>query len=72
MSHLESVVRHSLKVHKEFLFLGDDGFVVQANDLDNVIAILVTDPKGNPTFDHYGDFTLLLHHLKAHGGHLHH
>jgi len=71
MSHLESVVRHQLKLNKEFTFLGDDGCLVQANDLDGVLAIFVVDSKGIPIFDDYGDLALLKRHVALHGGHLH-
>ena len=72
MSRLQSVVEHSLKTRKEFLFLGDDGYTVEAHDHDGVLSILVLDPKDEPVFDHWGDFRLLMNHLKAHGGHVHH
>ena len=72
MSHLESVARDQLKTQGQFTFLGDDGYTVTAHDLDGVLGIAVLNPHGDPTFDHYGDFNLLLRHLKAHGGHLHH
>ena len=72
MSNLETVVQSQLATRKEFTFLGDDGYVVQANNYGGVLAVLVTDPEGNPTFDHFTDFRNLLNHLKAHGGHLHH
>ena len=71
MSHLESVVRHQLKLNKEFTFLGDDGCLVQANDLDGVLAVHVTDPEGKTLFDHYTEFKVLLKHLEMHGGHIH-
>lgn len=71
MSHLESVVRHQLKLNKEFTFLGDDGCLVQANDYDGVLAVHVIDPQGKTLFDHYTDFKVLLKHLEMHGGHVH-
>lgn len=72
MSILESVARDQLKTKGQFTFLGDDGYTVSAHDLDGTLGLLVTDPEGNPTFDHYSTFDVLLRHLKAHGGHLHH
>ena len=71
MSHLAHVAKTALESQGLFTFLGDDGYVVQAQNLDGILGIVVTDPEGNPTFDHYGDFALLLRHLKLHGGHLH-
>ncbi len=71
MSHLESVVRHQLKLNKEFTFLGDDGCLVQANDLDGVLAVHVIDQQGKTLFDHYTHFKVLLKHLEMHGGHVH-
>ena len=72
MSKLEAVVRSQLKSNKTFTFLGDDGVVVQAHDLDGVLAVVVTDSQNEIIYDHYTDFRNLLNHLKAHGGHLHH
>jgi len=72
MSSLETVAKSALQTKGQFTFLGDDGFIVQANDLDGVLAVTVTDSESNLVFDHYADFALLLRHLKAHGGHLHH
>ena len=71
MSHLESVVRHQLKLNNEFTFLGDDGCLVQANNYDGVLAVHVTDQEGKTLFDHYTDFKVLLKHLEMHGGHIH-
>ncbi len=71
MSHLESVVRHELKLNKKFTFLGDDGAVIQANDLDGVLAVHIVDRHGRTLFDHYTDFKNLLNHLALHGGHVH-
>ena len=71
MSHLAHVAKTALESQGLFTFLGDDGYVVQAQDLDGILGIVITDPEGNPTFDHYGDLSLLLRHLKLHGGHLH-
>lgn len=71
MSNLESVVRHQLKLNKEFTFLGDDGCLVQANNYDGVLAVHVTDQEGKTLFDHYTDFKVLLKHLEMHGGHIH-
>ncbi|MBK7804352.1 MAG: hypothetical protein IPJ55_17155 [Chloracidobacterium sp.] len=71
MSHLEAVAREQLKDRKQFTFLGSDGCLVQANDLDGVLAVVVTDPQGKTLFDHYTDFKVLLRHLALHGGHVH-
>lgn len=71
MSHLESVVRHQLKLNKQFTFLGSDGCLVQANNYDGVLAVLVTGPDGKTLFDHYTEFKVLLRHLELHGGHVH-
>ena len=71
MSNLKSVVQNQLKTRKQFTFLGDDGCLVQANDLDGVLAVLVTDPEGKTLFDHYTEFKVLLRHLELHGGHVH-
>ena len=71
MSNLESVVRHQLKLNKEFTFLGDDGCLVQAHNYDGVLAVHVTDPDGKTLFDHYTEFKVLLRHLELHGGHVH-
>jgi hypothetical protein len=71
MSHLESVVRHQLKLNKEFTFLGEDGAYIQAHDLDGVLAVHIVDRHGKTLFDHYTDFRNLLNHLALHGGHIH-
>ena len=71
MSHLESVAQSALKTRKQFTFLGSDGAVIQANDLDGVLAVHVVDRHGRTLFDHYTDFKNLLNHLALHGGHVH-
>jgi len=71
MSHLKTVAQAQLKTRKQFTFLGSDGCLVQANDLDGVLAVHVTDPEGKTLYDHYTDFRNLLNHLALHGGHVH-
>ena len=71
MSNLKSVVQNQLKTRKQFTFLGSDGCLVQANNLDGVLAVHVIDQQGKTLFDHYTDFKVLLKHLEMHGGHIH-
>ena len=72
MSHLARVAKTALESQGLFTFLGDDGYVIQVQNLGgDVLSLLVTDPDGNPVFDHYANHDLLLRHLKLHGGHLH-
>jgi len=71
MSNLRTLVQHKLKTQRHFTFLGSDGCLVQANDLDGVLAVHVIDQQGKTLFDHYTDFKVLLKHLEMHGGHIH-
>ena len=72
MSNLNIVLLQQLKTKGHFSFLGNDGYTVNAHDLDGIYSLEVYDQHGTITYEGYTDLPRILHHVKAHGGHLYH